>query len=124
MKWPIESIPDEDLLFYRIHKNNIVEGELIPGAFREIGSGESRSMSTNWDKYSTPQQAHSKASTPKDNGIVSFLTGNLRGIDLSITHAPDPERNDRSHTDVNGINVENRVNMMNLYMWEIRAPGL
>ena len=43
--WPAELIPDEDLLFYRIHKSFIVNGELVPGAFQERGEGDARGMS-------------------------------------------------------------------------------
>ena len=122
MKWPVEYIPDEDLQFYRVHRGFIREGNLIPGVFREQGRGKSRSMSTNWAKYSDANTARLKASKPEDNGIISFITKKLRKISLSVTHAPS--KNDRSHTDVKGIGVEARVKLMSLFTWEIKTPGM
>ena len=49
--YPKEPIPDNSNLYYRIHKTYIVDGEIVPGAFQS----KIDSMSTDWDKYSTPQ---------------------------------------------------------------------
>ena len=35
LKWPVEEIPNIDLLYYRVHINNLPEGEPVPGSFKE-----------------------------------------------------------------------------------------
>lgn len=69
--WEIELIPDDAVLYYRIHKGFVVRGELIPGVFKERGEGKNRGMSTDWDKYSTAQEALNRSKKPADNGVVS-----------------------------------------------------
>ncbi len=59
-----EEIPDDAMLYYRIHASFYRNGRLVPGVFREIGDG----MSTDWNKYSTPTDAVCRAKTPRDNG--------------------------------------------------------
>lgn len=44
--WPIESIPDSDLLYMRIHKVFVIDGELQPGVFRDHNGP----MSVHWQK--------------------------------------------------------------------------
>ena len=38
MAWPNEEIPDRDVLFMRVHRKHVVDGEIIPGAFRNRGA--------------------------------------------------------------------------------------
>lgn len=100
--WDIEEIPNSDSLYYRIHKSNFREGEIIPGAFKERGEGIDRGMSTNWDKYSTPDELKNVAITPNDNAIVQFNVGEVREIgSLIVKHAPIVQN--RSHSHVIGI---------------------
>tara|TARA_R110002049_G_scaffold176324_2_gene343531 strand:+ start:748 stop:1158 length:411 start_codon:yes stop_codon:yes gene_type:complete len=87
----IEEIPDRDKLYYRVQKNWIRDGRILPGAIRERGEGENRSMSTDWEKYSTAKESQDRARTPKDNTIVSFIVGFLREETLLVTHAPTEE---------------------------------
>lgn len=82
--WPIEPIPDEDSLFYRIHKNFYPNKELKPRVFAPRGEG----MSTDWEEYSTPEESRNRAKIPEDNGIVSFITRDLRNLPLDVIHAP------------------------------------
>jgi len=105
----IEEIPDGDKLFYRVQKNWIRDGHILPGAIRERGEGENRSMSTDWEKYSTARESQDRARTPKDNTIVSFNVGFLREETLVVTHAPIGEieidngsilPSNQAHTDV------------------------
>lgn len=70
-------------------------------------------MSTDWDKYSTPQETQQQARTPTDNGVISLPVGPVRleaaqqveHTPLVVT-APDPSRSwlrsNRAHTDVIG----------------------
>lgn len=115
-----EEIPDEDQLFYRIHKSYIVKGVLTPGAFQEKGG----SMSTDWSKYSNAQLLLSRAKNPNDNGIVKFIVGSVRNIELTVEHAPLPEN--RSHTDVIGIppkgelKISMRAKLKEMCEWEVK----
>src|SRR5437870_13118924 len=63
--WEAEEIPNEDFLFMRVHHSYLDDdGESIPGAFRnqppKIGG-----MSTDWQKYSTPEHTIARARQPK-----------------------------------------------------------
>ena len=69
----IEEIPDKDKLYYRIHINEFINGEVIPGAFVERGDGVSRSMSTDWQRYSSPEILKSRARNPNKVAILSFI---------------------------------------------------
>jgi len=100
-KWPIEIIPDEDDLYYRIHKmffENVPN--IIPSAgFRPQGN----SMSTDWSKYSTPEESLQRANSPEDNRIVEMNVGDVRTIPLTVNHAPDYMKMNRAHTSVFGL---------------------
>ena len=100
-KWPIEVIPDEDDLYYRIHKMYFKEDpNIIPSAsFRPQG----KSMSTDWNKYSTPERLRQRAEMPEDNRVVEMNVGNVRAISLTVNHAPDHVKMNRAHTDVFGL---------------------
>ncbi|OQX06372.1 MAG: hypothetical protein BWK80_50825 [Desulfobacteraceae bacterium IS3] len=119
--WDIEEIPDENKVFYRIHKGFLREGKLIPGAFREIGDG----MSVDWEKYSTPEDSICRAKIPEDNGIVSLIVGNIRKTDLEVSHKPS-EKN-ISHSIVKGKkrkiqdDPEVRLILMKISQWEIQV---
>jgi hypothetical protein len=56
--WPIEEIPDQDSLFYRVPVAWLRPADLniIPGVFRE----NKGSISTDWDKYSTAAETRSR----------------------------------------------------------------
>ena len=102
--WDIEEIPDDSHLFYRIHKNDIQRGDVVPGAFKERGKGEERGMSNDWEKYSTPEESLNRSANPIDNGIVKFHVKKVREIgSLVVVHAPNFARNNRSHSHIKGI---------------------
>lgn len=124
--WPIENIPDSDHLFYRIHKNNIVDGEVVPGAFRERGEGAKKGMSTDWDKYTTPEESLSRSNNQAENGIVKFAVNEVRIIgSLEVIHDPDFERNNRAHTHIKGIprkgqlKTKVRLKLKRTFKWSI-----
>ncbi len=129
--WEIEFIPDENLLFYRIHENWIEDGEVNPGVFRERGEGENKGMSTDWGKYSSPADCKSRSPNPDKNGIVHFVTKDLRSLELKVVHSPivvdTPIKNkpwitsNRAHTNVTGHveNVKVRLKLLDLFKWEI-----
>lgn len=123
--WDIEEIPDSDLLFYRIHKSEFRDGTVIPGAFKERGEGEERGMSTNWNKYSTPDLLINVATIPNDNAVVQFHVQKVREIgSLLVKHAPLP--NNRSHSHIIGIpkkgqlKTKVRAKLQEIYEWTIQ----
>jgi hypothetical protein len=121
--YPIEYIDDNSKLYYRVYKSFYKKGKLKPDVFRELGEGEQKSMSTDWEKYSTPEESRRRAKTPEDNGIVHFISGKLRSLNLSVKHAP--QNDNRAHTDVKGNNcpiekdVEIRLKLLDEIKWNI-----
>ncbi|MCL4296133.1 MAG: hypothetical protein KJ077_10415 [Anaerolineae bacterium] len=120
----VEDILNDDKLYYRIHAMYVRDGDLIPGAFCERGDG----MSTDWEKYSTPEQSRQRAnSNPQQNGIVSFIVGPLRNeLNLEVIHKPSDDN--RAHSLVKGKevkiqhNTEARLKLLSLLQWEIFIP--
>ena len=124
--WLIEEIRDNQSLYYRVHKNLVRDNEVIPGAFREIGKADKRSISMDWESYSTPKESLARAINPLDNGIISFVAGQLRSLSFAVIHSPDIKLNNRAHTDVKGLDAkkpeektETRLKMCGLYSWKI-----
>jgi len=135
--WKVEEIPDRDSLFFRIHKCHIGQStkKLKPKVFQERGTGEEKGMSTDWEKHSNAEQLRLLANKPDDNGVVSLITGFLRGLELDVIHAPikdhpDPKiKDNRSHTNVTGIDkcsskkqTEIRTKLLYHIKWEILPP--
>lgn len=119
--WPIEDIPDPDLLFLRVHKSNVDRnGQLYAGAIAPHGG----SMSTDWSRYSTPEESRQRAKKPAENGVVEFAAGGARAVGLTVIHAPDRERNNRAHTVVTGDlkATEVRLKMLRELKWRIKLP--
>jgi len=108
--WPVEEIPDADLLFYRIHRNQLIVGAVHRGCFRERGGASTpASLSTDWSRYSTPLESRPLARLPADNLIVALQVGDARALDdVSVVHSPiqnhPTQLDNRSHTDVFAIN--------------------
>ena len=103
-----EYIPDEDFLYYRVHHVDIVNSKVVAHAFRARGAGTDRGMSTDWSKYSTPQQAKEKAKSPANNSIVRFSVKKVRQVPvLSVEHAPLPDN--RAHSHILGIPEKGEV---------------
>lgn len=90
---------------------------MAPGCFRDQGGG----MSTDWERYSTPEQTQGRATTPADNGIISLSVGGIRKIpNLTVEHTPEDDN--RAHTDVFGDkkrNPEVRMKLHRLANWVI-----
>lgn len=126
--WEIEKITADAILYYRIHKGYVVDGQLIPGTFKERGEGENRGMSTDWNKYSTAEEALSRSRNPLDNGIVSFITEEVREIkDIVVEHAPEPDN--RAHSHIKGIPPKKpmktriRRQLLDTCKWEIKPEN-
>lgn len=86
--WEKEDIPDSDYLYYRIHQNNLRNNKITPGVFKEVGEGDERGMSTDWSRYSTPEESLKRAKIPAHNGIIHFVVKSIRTIPLEILHSP------------------------------------
>jgi hypothetical protein len=98
--WGTEDIPNDANLFLRVHVNQVPDGKLHPGIFRE----KEGSMSVDWEKYSTAQESRSRAKKPERNGIVALNAGGVRSVDeLQVKHEPDEERKNRAHSSVHGL---------------------
>lgn len=112
--WPIELIPNEHFLFMRIHASYMKFGDPL-GAFKDIEGG----MSTDWEKYSTPQQTRDRARIPNQNGIVKLNAGKIRELQgMSVTHTPEPMN--QAHSEVFGEKTpEMRVKLYRLSEWII-----
>jgi len=123
MTYQKEDIGDIDKLYYRIHKTWIKDdGKIKSGAFIERGNG----MSTDWEKYSIPENTRNRAtSNSKLNGVVSFITGNLRKLTLTVQHTPSEDN--RAHTDIKGNpkriqdDPEIRLKLTDEFVWEIKV---
>ncbi len=123
----IENIPDTCRLLYRVHKNYIKDNKLVPGVFCKckLNQDKTRNMSTDWGKYSTPQESRNRAKNPSLNGIVGLIVGKVRDIPLEVIHNPDLRLNNQAHTDVK-MNEEDcknkeriRLELMSIYFWLI-----
>ncbi len=96
--WESEDIPDDDLLFMRVHRNLLsADGAPEAGAFRDHGSG----MSTDWAKYSTPRDTLARANDPSANAVIAMRVADIRGIPGQIVKHTPTSKN-RAHTDVIG----------------------
>ncbi|MBI3896512.1 MAG: hypothetical protein HY313_11340 [Acidobacteria bacterium] len=100
--WPVEEIPDAELVFMRARREHIRDGELQPGVFRSHGNG----MSVNWERYAsaeeTKQQAQLVKKDPDNYAVISMPVIRIRRIDdLRVEHTPEPTN--RAHSDVFGL---------------------
>lgn len=131
--WAVEEIPNNDSLFYRIHQQYIRYSELKPKVFQEFGDGEDKGLSTDWEEYSNPEDTRNRARKPEQNGVASMIAGFLRGLKLTVEHAPienHPDFEDnRAHTNVTGIDKtdghpdeEIRLKLLEHIKWEIDPP--
>jgi hypothetical protein len=94
--WPVEEIEDGEVLYRRVHRNWFFpNGTLNPGAFRDY------EMSTDWQRYSSAEEARQRARKPNETAIVSLVVGEVRRIDgQRVQHAPVSDN--RAHTNVIG----------------------
>jgi len=117
-----QEISNSDKLYYRIHKNNVVNGEIVPAAFKPINGG----MSTDWSALSTPEKCRLRARNVENNGVVSFVVAEVRAIKpLEVNHTPS--ENNSSHTDIkhpganfsNSFPIQIRLDLRKSSNWEI-----
>jgi hypothetical protein len=131
--FPIEEIPNEDLLYYRIHAVNIDYEEthslkrIKLVAFDPHPKGSTQ-MSTNWSKYSTPLELQQLAKNPEKNGVVSFVAADVRSTPYPLQVIHDPismeEFRNQAHALILDIpprknDIGIRVKLRDICSWEI-----
>jgi hypothetical protein len=101
-RWKPEYLPEDDLLYMRVHKNYFDQGDIAPGAFRNRPT-ERDGMSTDWQKYARPEETLSRARNPIENAVIQMRVGDVSQIPgQSVVHSPDLITPNRAHTDVFG----------------------
>jgi hypothetical protein len=112
----------------RVHEMWTKSGDVAPGAFKDRDGG----MSTDWERYSTPEETRSRAKNPHLNKVIAFVAGDVRSIErLTVVHEPvqegqvgpkgEPIPPNRSHSEVFGEKTEEvRLKLSRLYTWKIR----
>lgn len=122
--WRIEDIPDQDALYLRVHRSWWKDGKLNLGCFSNHPK-KTGGMSTDWSKYSTPDDSRDRAKSPPDNAVFSLNVGAVRAIQgQTVEHSlisGDPEIPDnRAHAEVFGPkNTESRVHFGRIYQVEV-----
>ena len=102
VSWPSEEIPDESSLWMRVHRQRVRNGDIRPNAFANKPTDDD-GMSTDWEKYSTPQETQNRAKVPSDNAVIQLNVGEVRKLPAqTVVHTPDHKNNNRAHTDVFG----------------------
>jgi hypothetical protein len=99
VEWAVESIPDDNCVFMRAHRQHFSQGDLGHGVFRRREKG----VSVDWDRYSTSEDTRARAnSDPNDNAVISLLVSCIRQIrPLAVDHDPisaPPEKRNRAHS--------------------------
>lgn len=105
--WPSEDIPDDATLYLRVHPNNLDrQGKPTAGAFRNLPDKHVDGMSTDWSKYSTPEETLRRGRDSADYSIIRLGVNHVRAIpDQVVKHTPvnePPDERNRAHTEVFG----------------------
>lgn len=115
--WPEEDIPSDDRLFMRVHiRTHARKGKLSTGAYQNHNSG----MSTDWEKYSTPEQTRQRGrKAAPEYGVVAMSVAEVRLVPgQTVEHEPETEN--RAHTEVFGEKDEEvRVLLRRCSQWVI-----
>lgn len=117
-----EDIPNADLLYRWVHKDMYEDKILNTIVFSNLGTG----MSTEWSKYSTPDETKNRVKTFKKNpdeyGVLKLNVGKVREIENQIvTHTPS--KKNIAHTDVFGEKTPKvRILFSRVYSWVIEIP--
>lgn len=106
-RWPVEEIPDADRLYLRVHRQWLKKDRIAPGFFQNRPDESTGAMSTDWSKYSTPEQTRGRARRPELNAVIALLVHDVRSIpEQQVHHAPLQDHptipDNRAHTDVAG----------------------
>jgi hypothetical protein len=111
--WSSELIPDDALLYQFVHQQWFSKktGGVSPTFFKNVFDPRTNraGMSTDWSRYSTPEETRDRAKDPTINGVIESTASDVRAIPEQIVehtpiqNHPDPEvRDNQAHTDVFG----------------------
>ena len=131
--YPIENIPSEDTLYYRVHKTKIDLDEtdekrkIMLLVFDPQPKGATE-MSIDWSKYSSALDAQNRAKIPTDNGVLSFWVKDVRANPFPLIVRHDPVLTEhfknRAHAIIldlpprkNDIGI--RLKLRDICKWEI-----
>lgn len=121
-EWPTEPIPDADFLLMRVHRVDLDPvGVPKPGAFKNRPDG-AEGMSTNWDRYATPQSTRESGRKPGgEYAVVSLCVGPVRQVPgQAVEHRPLPDN--RAHSEVVGTkDPEVRLALRELHIVVLQA---
>jgi hypothetical protein len=132
-KYIVETIPDEDILFMRVHKQNI-DFDLTPNDVKPVAFDpkptEKDGLSTNWSRYSDAKlilkQTTDNGKDPNNYGVISLPVGNVRTIEiLEVKHDPVENPDNQAHSLINNIpprkpnDLGVRIKLREMYKWEI-----
>lgn len=111
-----EQIPDEDFLFTRVHKSNLIKNLPKAGAFKNTPFNEgSEVLSSDWDKYINAQQCRDsviksdKPKNPNDYFIWKMNVGRIRKEVIpsqEVSHTP--RVHNRAHSTIKGRKPANQ----------------
>jgi hypothetical protein len=113
-KWLTEEIPSQDKLYRFVHKQWFSKktGMVSPDFFKnpkDPESNEELGMSTDWSKYSTPEETRGRAKLPEMNAVIEMDVADVRAISSArqqVEYTPiqgHPAMPDnRAHADVVG----------------------
>jgi hypothetical protein len=130
ISFEIEEIGNDQKLFYRIHQLNIDSEiddpklKIKPSAFDPQPKPNSVEMSVNWEKYSTAEFTKNQARKPEKNGVLSFITKDVRNIPVNLNVSHKPTAN-QSHSLIHDVvseqnDPEIRMNLRTICKWEIQ----
>ena len=128
-QYTIEEIPNEAILFYRIHTEYIDREEnddkkkIKPSAFDPQPKPHGTEMSVGWKKYCSAQDIKDRAKKPEKIGVVSFNSTEVRESPtvLNVAHRPTSNRDHSIIFDVlsDANDPEIRIKLRRICQWEI-----
>jgi hypothetical protein len=101
LDWPVETIPDEDTVFRRVHKAllDVEDPDFIPPAAFRVVADE---ISVEWEKYASADEAMRRARDPLVNGLIELQVSNIRETgSLDVKHVPLSDN--RAHANIVGF---------------------
>lgn len=148
-KWEVEPIPNNAVLYVRIHEGYVnSKGPEIglpkEASFYNTPKGTGVDLSSDWNKHATPQSSRQQIGKEYKTGktvfkdpsqfyIVSFFVQDIIDLNLQqeIEHSPRQENFpeeliglpwNKAHTSIIGDDEERRLKMVDIAKWEIAPP--
>jgi hypothetical protein len=125
--WPVETIPDEDTVYRRVHKAllDLEDPDFIPPAAFRVVADE---ISVEWEKYASADEALRRARDPLVNGLVELQASTIRETgSLDVKHTPLSDN--RAHANIVGFHGLQKSKLTKLRLqlsmrarWTIKPP--